>query len=865
MSHIPGKQVASRFYLHLDALKGAEEVIQSRIAAAQALAGLTRGDDYNLVRLELEGLTIALLHYPGFFDEPFPALAASWLVDPEAGTATLRTYADSLNPPILHRKELLLSADHPRRAEFAALTAACESVGLFDEPTRIGYRRQWLDLVREKGYRIEGHALVPLGNEETEGEARYEPQEATQFGQWQAARQLTALVRYNFSAPVQTLARYGFLDGRHRVFDYGCGRGDDLRGLAENGLQAAGWDPFYAPDGALAPADIVNLGFVINVIEDPEERLTALTRAWSLAERLLVVSVMLTNQNDPRGVPFRDGVMTQRGTFQRYYSQAEIKTYIKQVLDEEPIPVAPGVLYIFRDKDAEQQFLVARYRGRRLHPLSPSLRPRMPCQRVERPARRDRGVEKYDAYREPLERLWAVWLDLGRTPDKSEVADLVTLVEGFGSLGKALRFLAAQKGQDVVEEEVARAAQARIADLEVYFALQQFSRRRAYKQVDQGLQRDIKAFFGDYPSALEAGRQQLFRISDTEAIAEACRTAAEHGLGWLEPGAALQLPTRLVAALPSLLRIYVGAASMLYGDIREADLVKIHIGSGKLSLMRYDDFDGLALPRMVERVKIKLREQDIDYFAYGEDFEAPYLYHKSRYMNEEFPGYPEQVEFDETLTGLGLCDLSGYGPPPAVFDAVLARHRWALDGLALVRTQTLSDLDEPCGRFFTYRQLIACGETQAATGLANLPTRPESYTALHDLADAVLDPVIDYFGMIRLSYGFCSAALAKRIPGRIDPQRDQHAAHELNRLGKPICPRLGAAVDFRVEDESMLEVAQWVAANTPFDRLYYYGDDQPLHVSHGPGHNRQVVLMLAGKSGRLVPKCLTKNKFLKIG
>ena len=60
------------------------------------------------------------------------------------------------------------------------------------------------------------------------------------------------------------------------------------------------------------------------------------------------------------------------------------------------------------------------------------------------------------------------------------------------------------------------------------------------------------------------------------------------------------------------------------------------------------------------------------------------------------------------------------------------------------------------------------------------------------------------------------------------------------------------------------EVAQWVAANTPFDRLYYYGDDQPLHVSHGPEHNRQVVLMLAGKSGRLVPKCLTINQFLKL-
>ena len=64
----------------------------------------------------------------------------------------------------------------------------------------------------------------------------------------------------------------------------------------------------------------------------------------------------------------------------------------------------------------------------------------------------------------------------------------------------------------------------------------------------------------------------------------------------------------------------------------------------------------------------------------------------------------------------------------------------------------------------------------------------------------VLDPVIDYFGMIRLTYGFCSPELAKEVPGRIDPKRDQHAAHELNRLRNPVCSRLGAAVDFIVED-----------------------------------------------------------------
>ena len=124
---------------------------------------------FNLARFDRSAPVVSLLHYPGFFDDPFPALAASWLVDLRAGTVSFRTYADSLNPPILHRKELLLPADHPRRAEYAALTEACEAIGLFDEPTRIGYRRQWEQLVREKGYRIVGHQLVPIGNDECGG------------------------------------------------------------------------------------------------------------------------------------------------------------------------------------------------------------------------------------------------------------------------------------------------------------------------------------------------------------------------------------------------------------------------------------------------------------------------------------------------------------------------------------------------------------------------------------------------------------------------------------------------------------------------------------------------------------------------
>ena len=127
--------------------------------------------------------------------------------------------------------------------------------------------------------------------------------------------------------------------------------------------------------------------------------------------------------------------------------------------------------------------------------------------------------------------------------------------------------------------------------------------------------------------------------------------------------------------------------------------------------------------------------------------------------------------------------------------------------------------------------MIECGETQAATGLPNLPKQPDSYTALLELAKNLLDPVIDYYGMIRLNYGFCSPELSRKIPGRIAPKLDQHAACECNRKGEPICPRLGAAVDFIVEDEDMAEVARWIMANLPYDRLYYYGKDRPIHLS----------------------------------
>ena len=225
--------------------------------------------------------------------------------------------------------------------------------------------------------------------------------------------------------------------------------------------------------------------------------------------------------------------------------------------------------------------------------------------------------------------------------------------------------------------------------------------------------------------------------------------------------------------------------------------------------------------------------------------------------------YPEQVAFEERLAEVSGLDLSGFGPKPGEFGLIIKHQRLEVDGFNLSAMQSIPAMGDPCGGFLKYRDLIECGETWSEHQIDNLPQQVESYNALHQLATEVLDPVIDYFGMIKLTYGFCSPQLSKLIPGRIAPKIDQHAAHELNRLKRPICSRLGAACDFYVEYESMLEVAQWIVENVEFDRLYFYGDRLPIHISYGPEQSKKVVLMLSNESGKRVPRNISNDKFLR--
>ena len=90
----------------------------------------------------------------------------SWVIEPNSDTPHFRTYIASLNPPILHRKELLVAPSHPKRDEWQALTKVAEDLGLFENVRVIGFRKNWQQLIEEKGFTLSSTGFAPIGNAE---------------------------------------------------------------------------------------------------------------------------------------------------------------------------------------------------------------------------------------------------------------------------------------------------------------------------------------------------------------------------------------------------------------------------------------------------------------------------------------------------------------------------------------------------------------------------------------------------------------------------------------------------------------------------------------------------------------------------
>lgn len=430
-------------------------------------------------------------------------------------------------------------------------------------------------------------------------------------------RHKTAIRRGDFSRPVKCLLRDGLVAKGVSFFDYGCGRGEDVQLLAGEGAEAAGWDPAHRPDAPLLEADVVNLGYVINVIEDAGERAETVRRAWALCRRVLAVSAQV--QMGGRGrepVQFGDGVLTGRNTFQKFYTQDELRSYLSGVVGEEPVPAGIGTFYLFKDEALRQQLLAGRFRRREVPP-----RPRLAELRREEA-------------RQALEPLMEAVASLGRLPDPEEFPGAAAIVEKFGSLKRA--FAAVQRITGAEEWEAI--ARRRREDILVYLALARFGRRPAISMLPRTLQRDMKAFFGAYTKACAEADALLFKAGDAAAIDEACKWSA---VGKLLPDD-LYVHQSALEGLDPLLRVYEGCGRAYLGEVEGANLVKIHRRTGKLSYLVYPDFESDPHPALHRCVKLNLRSRQVECYEYAQSVNPPVLHRKESFLA---PGHALRQKF----------------------------------------------------------------------------------------------------------------------------------------------------------------------------------------------------------------------------
>ena len=466
--------------------------------------------------------------------------------------------------------------------------------------------------------------------------------------------------RHGLSRPVALAVDDGLVRQDRTFFDYGCGRGDDLLRLHGMGIPVSGWDPAFFPDEERTPSDVVNLGYVVNVVEDPDERAVVLAAAWELARQVLVVSARLDWEAADAAVDFQgDGVVTGKRTFQKFFRHEELRAWIERVLRRRPVAAAPGVFYVFRDETAAQSFAVRRVSRRR------------------RPPGVDECRDLVAGHRELLAPLVAFVTERGRLPVDRELPAAPRLTPVFGSVARAFSLLRRATGAGRWD----RVRQERRADLLVYLALAAFPKRPRFGALPEATRHDVRAFCGSYKAGCAEADALLFSAGDQDAVDRACRDA---GVGKLLPDA-LYVHHTAVEHLPPVLRVYEGCGRQLAGAVEGLTLVKLFRRRARVSYLVYEDFDRHPHPALRQAFVADLRRLDLRRLDYRQAPNPPILHRKELFVADDYPARARFARLTAREERLRLlAEPSAIGTRDG-WRAVLARHGVTTRGHRIVR------------------------------------------------------------------------------------------------------------------------------------------------------------------------------------
>jgi DNA phosphorothioation-associated putative methyltransferase len=331
--------------------------------------------------------------------------------------------------------------------------------------------------------------------------------------------------------------------------------------------------------------------------------------AWDLTERALIVSVLVAGQEtDAHALRLGDGFLTKANTFQKFYAPGELEDLLENTLETHVITIALGICVAFRDPDEAEMFEASRSRRRmdwtqiatQLQFTSPE-------------SREKRRVDRYELHKELLDAFWNCLLELGRIPEPGEFDRLHEVKKINRGIKNVVAQLIARNGPVLWE----MAKQTRSEDVLVYLAMTNFRKKFLRREIPLRIKHDIRAFFGDIPTAQARARELLFAAGDPGEVALAVEPL-RFGVHDREEQQ-FTFHRSMLNRLPAILRVYVQCAAIRYGNPEEADLIKIHVRSGKLTFLHYDNFEDSPEPILRTRIKVNLRTQFVQVFDHTQE------------------------------------------------------------------------------------------------------------------------------------------------------------------------------------------------------------------------------------------------------
>lgn len=453
-------------------------------------------------------------------------------------------------------------------------------------------------------------------------------------------RHLTAISRDRLSLGARSAYVDGLLD-EGNVLDFGAGRGQDAARLRRSGFPVTAYDPYFSPSTGLTTHDVVLLTYVLNTIEDQNERRSTLERAWALARGKLVVTSRLSwERSRVTGQAYGDGVITRRATFQHLYSTSELVAAVRAATGVQPVVARPGVVYAFRSEHDRLTYLARRY-----------------------------ALPEAAAALTGLQDAIAFYESRGRVPGPRD---------GWTATDSRSMALAVRRAAD--EARVAEARRRTTMSLLLMLSMERFHGPLPWAHLPAGVQDDIRDMFGSYKHASWRAARLLGQLRNDLVLRRTMRAS----IGKLTPSA-LYIHRRALSQAPLLLRIYEECGALAAGRPSSWDLVKLHHDRRMVSWLAYPDFDEDAHPVLHCSDHVDLSTLKAGHVEYTDSPNPPLLHRKEEFLAADDARVPLYTRLTASETRAGL-----YSRPEAIgtrqgWEEELVRCGRALRGHRLVR------------------------------------------------------------------------------------------------------------------------------------------------------------------------------------